>query len=45
MLHKFYIDKTAESPLCRMCNEKGKTVQHTVSECKKLAQHEYKTKR
>ena len=35
----------AESPLCRMCNEKGKTVQHTVSECKKLAQHEYKTKR
>ena len=31
-----------ESPLCRMCNEKGETVWHIVSESKKLAQHEYK---
>ena len=39
---KFHIDKTGESSLCRMCDEKGETVQHIVSERKKLAQHEYK---
>ena len=39
---KFHIDKTAESPLCRMCNRKVETVQHIVSGCKKLAQLEYK---
>ena len=39
---KFHIDKTAESPLCCMRNEKGETVQHILSECKKLVQHEYK---
>ena len=36
------IDKTSENPLCRMCGEKGETVQHIVCECKKLVQHEYK---
>ena len=40
MKHK--IDKTSESPLCRMCREKGETVQHLICECKKLAQREYK---
>ena len=39
---KFHIDKTAESLLCRMCNEKVETVKHIVSGCKKLAQHQYK---
>ena len=39
---KFYIDKTANSPLCRMCGNKGKTVQHIICECEKLAQKEYK---
>ena len=39
---KFHVDKTAKSPLWWMCNEKGQTVQHIVSECKKLAQHKYK---
>ncbi len=39
---KHHIDKSAESPLCRMCEEKGETVHHIVSECKKLAQKEYK---
>ena len=34
--------KKVEGPLCRMCNEKGETVQHIVSECKKLAQRECK---
>ena len=37
---KFKIDKTAESPMCRLCNEKGESVGHVVSECKKLAQKE-----
>ena len=39
---KFYIDKTANSPLCRMCGNKGETVQHIICECEKLAQKEYK---
>ena len=29
--------KTLKNPLCRMCGERGKTVQH-INECKKLAQ-------
>ena len=36
------IDKTLDNPLCRMCGEKGETVQHVICECKKLAQCEYK---
>ena len=36
------IDKTSENPLCRMCGERGETVQHIICECKKLAQREYK---
>ena len=39
---KHKIDKTSENPLCRMCNERGETVQHIICECKKLAQREYK---
>ena len=39
---KFHIDKTAKSPLCRMCTVEDKTVSHTVSGCKMLAQKEYK---
>ena len=36
-----YIDKTSESPLCRLCQKKGESV-HLVSGCEKLAQTEYK---
>ena len=36
------IDKTSENTLCRMCGERGETVQHIVCECKKLAQRECK---
>ena len=36
------IDKTSENLLCRMCGERGETVQRIICECKKLAQHEYK---
>ena len=39
---KFYIDKTIDSPLCRMCGERSETVSHIVSQCSKLAQKEYK---
>ena len=39
---KFYIDKTSDSPICRMCGERNETVSHIISECSKLAQKEYK---
>ena len=41
---KFNIDKTVESPICRMCGEKGESVRHLTSGCKKLAQREYKSR-
>ena len=34
-----------ESPLCRLCGEKGESVNHIVCECKKLSQREYKQRR
>ena len=39
---KHKIVKTAQSPLCRMCDKKSETISHIVSECEKLAQKEYK---
>ena len=39
---KHNIDKTAHSPLCRMCDKKSETISHIVSECEQLAQKEYK---
>ena len=39
---KHHIDKTSESPLCRLCGKKGESVQHLVGGCEKLAQKEYK---
>ena len=39
---KYNIDKTAESPLCRMCSTRNETISYTVIECGKLAQKEYK---
>ena len=36
------IDKTVQSPLCRMCNKKSGTKYYLVSECEKFAQKEYK---
>ena len=35
---KYNIDKTAESPLYRMCGTRNETIPHMVSECGKLAQ-------
>ena len=39
---KCNIDKTSESPLCRLCGKKGESVKHLTSGCEKLAQNEYK---
>ena len=39
---KFHIDKTGESQLCGMWRVENETVSHIVSECKMLAQKEYK---
>ena len=39
---KLHIDKSSNSPLCRMCGAKGETVQHITCECAKLAQKKYK---
>ena len=41
---KFQVGKTSDSPLCRLCGEKGETVSHIISACKKLAQKEYKNR-
>ena len=38
----YHIDRTSESPLCRLCGNRGESVQHLVSGCEKLAQKEYK---
>ena len=39
---KHKIDKTAQSTLFRMCENKNETISHIVSECEKLVQREYK---
>ena len=39
---KHHIDKTDGNPLCRLCEEQEETVAHIVSECKQLAQKQYK---
>ena len=39
---KYNIDKTAESPLCRMCGTRNETISHMVSERGKHVQKEYK---
>ena len=39
---KHHIDNSRDSPTCRMCGEKGETVNHIICECSKLAHKEYK---
>ena len=39
---KYHIDKSVDSPSCRMCGETGETISHIVSEFSKLAQREQK---
>ena len=38
----FNTDKRVESPVCLMCHERGEGVTHVISDCRKLAQKEYK---
>ncbi|XP_068684405.1 uncharacterized protein [Montipora foliosa] len=39
---KYSVDKTSETPLCRLCGDATETVRHIVSGCKKRAQREYR---
>ena len=39
---KFNIDKSVESPLCRLFGQKGETINHIISKCKYVAQIECK---
>ncbi len=39
---KHHVDKSNDSPLCRLCGKRGETIQHIMCECEKLAQKEYK---
>ena len=39
------IDKEVFSPSCRLCGERDETISHIVSECKELAQNDYKKAR
>ena len=37
---KYHIDKTSDSPMCRLCGKKGEIVQHITRGCEKLAKKE-----
>ena len=39
---KIRIEKQSGDPKCRLCGEREETVMHVLSECKKIAQTEYK---
>ena len=37
-------DKRQENSKCKLCGDRDKTINYIISECRKLAQKEYKTK-
>ena len=37
-------DKTQQNSKCRLCGDRDETINHTISECSKLAQKEYKAR-
>ena len=41
-LIKHSINKTSETPMCRLCGNSFETVRHIISGCKRLAQKEYR---
>ena len=41
---KVRIDKTQLISKCRLCGDRDETINHMISECRKLAQKEYKTR-
>ena len=42
---KAKIDKTQQNSRCRLRGDRDKAIKHIISECIKLAQKEYKTRR
>ena len=38
------IDKTQQNSKCRVCGDRDETINHIISECRKLAKKEYKTR-
>ena len=38
------IDKTQQNSKCRLCSDRYENINHIISECRKLAQKEYKTR-
>ena len=38
------IDKKQQNSKCRLCGDRDKTINHIITECRKLAQKEYKTR-
>ena len=43
-LIKARIDKTQQNSKCRLCGDRDEAISHIISECRKLAQKEYKTR-
>ena len=41
---KLKIDKTQQNSKCRLCGDRDETINHMISECRKLAQKEYKAR-
>ena len=41
---KARIDKTQQNSKCLLCSDRDETINHTISECSKLAQKEYKAR-
>ena len=41
---KARIDKTQQNSKCRLCSDRDETINHTISECSKLEQKEYKAR-
>ena len=41
---KTRIDKTQQNSKCRLCDDRDETHNHIISECRKLAQKQYKTR-
>ena len=38
------IDKKQQNSKCRLCCDRDETINHIISECRKLAQKDYKTR-
>ena len=43
-LVKYSIEKTSETPHCKICNENVESVTHIISACPNLARNQYRKK-